>query len=89
MRYGGGQEVDILGFCTPVNVSELKFTGRQIRIYDTANIRPSPSKPPATRIPSVGEIGNLRPAEIDALGLHRATGCVCAIWRRQHALLKI
>ena len=83
-----GQEVDILGFCTPVNVSELKFTGRQIRIYDPGTIRATPSGAPAAQIPSVGKIGNLRPTEIDALSLHCATGCVYATWRGQNALLK-
>lgn len=83
-----GKEVDILGFCTPVNISELKFIGRQIRIYDTANIRPTPSATPARQIPPTDKIGNLRPAEIDALGLHSATGCVCAVWRGRNVLLK-
>ena len=83
-----GKEVDILGFCTPVNISELKYTGRQIRIYDTTNIQPAPPSTSATLISSVDKIGNLRPAEIDALGLHCATGCVCAIWGERHALLK-
>ena len=83
-----GQEVDILGFCTPVNVSELKFTGRQIRVYNPETIRPAPPDTPAAEIPSVSKIGNLRPAEIDALGLHCTTGCVYATWRGQNALMK-
>ena len=83
-----GKEIDILGFCTLVNVSELKFTGRQIRIYDSKNIQPAPIQASTRRIPPVDEIGNLRPPEIDALGLHCATGCVCATWRDQNALLK-
>ena len=81
-----GREVIATGFCAPTDMSSYR-PGRQFMLFGTNDIEIVAEDARELTAKPLEGIGDLRPSDFYALGLHEVYGTVLATWRDRCALI--